>query len=467
MRRMVGLNRPAQGPREAFVKYNKIIGPTGMVAFIALLAAPAPGCGGSSSGSSLTLAPLVPIVKSALPGGLVPGAVAAHQKDRGSAHDLTFSPSGPMTYAQTYITAFFQNYYPAVSSGNGPASDVQGWLLSQVTTIDNRASLYNGKSTSSHPCLSKGAVPKTLDYSFLNPTDTTSPNMLTFPLADVQCIAPFTTSGTSGSDTVSATTISGEVFGISGATTSQWVTVGDMAGDPINTGELTSIGMANLTNAGSTSASAPETVSGLSLDYNGSGSNPNANSFVLARYKAVPSLNTFELYFVSNEANIASFDAAGTGNGVFAGLGAGFRMISDGQYIYADGIECNDVGGTTCNVTSNWVPFQVCLSASASSSLAVVDPTATSDCLTLANSFTLSPNATSYTTSNTASNGVFAGLTAVTQDVMTFTNITGDSNLSDLQSTTIPSAAQLSSSEMTKLLAVYLVGYASSVTTTF
>ena len=80
--------------------------------------------------------------------------------------------------------------------------------------------------------------------------------------------------------------------------------------------------------------------------------------------------------------------------------------------------------------------------------------------MTLANSFTLSPNATSYTIST----GIFAGgSTAITQDPFTFTNITGDTNLGDTAAMSVPGAADLQSPELTALAAAANVNNASSV----
>lgn len=437
------------------------------------------GCSGAAS-STVSIAAITPIVKKALPAGLVPGAVSAHFQSRlspptdGLVH-AKYTGTTQMTVAAQYITNMFQNYYAV-----GGSTNYEGFILAETASIDSRTSLYSGSTTSSHSCLGATTKPYTIDLSALNPSDLTSPNMMKFTLADVSCSAAF--SGTQGS-----TGGSGEVFGVNGATTSVWVTTTDMAGDSLATGSLTSMIMANVTNSGSTSASAPEAVDAFVLSYNGSGATSSPNTYFMARFKAVPTLNTFEMYFTSNQASQGAFAGANAnaGNGNQNTMGPGYRLVSDGSYIYADGVLCldntgsGDVPGSNCStgttsvsnsgalgmvITNSggaeWSIFQVCLNAT---TLAVVDPVATADCLTLANAFTLSPNATTFTTQ-----GIFTGGgNPVTQNPFLFTNLTGDVNLVDTTSMTAPAVAQISAAQLAVLTANYKATNASAVTTSY
>lgn len=452
------------------------------IRFICLVGVPAllvQACG--SSGSGVTIAPVTPIVKSALPSGLVPSganstsrAMPRHQH----AANRSFTPTTEMNSAATYITRMFQNYYAV-----GLGANIQGYIMAQAAVIDGRTSLYSGATTKDHACLGATTSPFTLDFSSFNPNDSTATNMMKFTLAGVSCTAAF--SGTSG-----ANGSSGEVFGVNGATsTSEWVTVTDMAGDPLQTGSLTSMILANVTNTDTTT----EAVDALAISYNGTASSPasNGKTFAIARFKGVPSTSNFEMYYVGNQLTQGSFKGpnATDGNGNPINMGAGYRLISDGTNIYADGLLCTDTSstnsyancsGSAATVTNSgtlamtvagnafWKIFQVCLDAK---TLAVVDPVATTNCLALANKFTLSPNATAFTTGSTMGvfNGPAASPVAVTQDTMLVANITGDNTITDIfpATMTVPPTAQLNATALTALTNSYKISGASTVTTTY
>lgn len=269
----------------------------------------------------------------------------------------------------------------------------QGFLNNQVVQIDER--MKDGAMSVAMPCLSNTAKSYTIDLSGIDP-------MLNFTLGQMQCY------GAMGSDTTGATT-GGMAFGQQGtgcqtvASTSNPVpgasplpmstptpfTPGNVSGGCNFSLMLSLVGLnsnftnsggflvaANLQNAGSTNDAAPEYVDAMSISYSPASQN---NSTLILRFRAVPSLNTFEMFYGSNVAGISNADAQH-----WAYLGYGFRMISDGVHIYADG-HVYDSGGT-----STWLPFNVCLNAADNS---VVDLTVSAnqtECNALANSFSLS-----------------------------------------------------------------------------
>lgn len=166
------------------------------------------------------------------------------------------------------------------------------------------------------------------------------------------------------------------LFGSNGSNYSMQMSLGPMAGS--STANFYTLGgffaAANVTNYGSTSTTTPELVDGELIAYQpGTSSSP---QIWIARFKASPTNTSFELFFAANEPNIQ-----GATSGTYNGLGDGFRMISDGTHIYADGIlfdpNTSDPNGTYYN-------FNACLNASTMA----VDSTE-SDCQTLANSFTI------------------------------------------------------------------------------
>jgi hypothetical protein len=341
----------------------------------------ASGCG-SSGGSSgtLTVPVVASLVQQSLPAGLKPGGTSpvvavelrhAAELDRaalnaGGAHAFTNTATNVnATLAAGYLINLFQDTF----------SGTQGYLMQQVSTIDSRMSLFQGVAISG--CLAQTPVAFPIDLSAIDST-------LKFTLKEMQCYAPFNSSN--------ANAQSGEAFGQSGTTTSVWVQVADT----FSTGGGF-MNYANVENAGSTSAAAPETVDGVSFGFGpntgtGTGSAsgfPIGGNMQITRFIATPTTNTFEMYYGSNAGVIQSASSTD-----ISMIGAGFRMISNGTLIYADGTLCTDPGGTTCNGNSgNWQAFNVCLDGA---TIAVHSPA--SDCNALSNLFTL--NNTSATTLN-------------------------------------------------------------------
>jgi hypothetical protein len=398
-------------------------------------------CAGCGKGSTVSIPAITPIVQAAIPAGLKPGSTAVviqHLPEHAGPRNIPYTTN--QTLAQTYITNLFLNYF----------SGTQGYLLAQVNGVDARSALFNGQPVSSHPCLSAAPQAYTADYSALNPNDTTTPNMLKFSM-QLQCTCAFNGS-TNGS--------AGEVFGTSGTNTSIWVQV--------NNGTVATNGvqlqLANVGNLASTSTTSPESVDGLVINYN-PGSGSTAPTINVARYKATPSLNTFELYFVGNQSGVGGFTSSG-GNGGPTNLGAGFRMISDGVDIYADGMLCTDQNTSTCNVAGNWQPFAVCMNAT---TLALVDPTSVANCKTLALAFTLSPTPNSAFTSSSFTTWLGSLPSPIATTPLTFTAITqnGGTNYdSDLGNLGISSTDNMSTTGLTALSGA-AVSNASAVTTAF
>jgi len=401
------------------------------------------GCSSSAAGAGISIPKLVPLVTRALPAGLKTGGSRSFRTGHDSGSQRTYTPSAVNALGATYITNTFQNYF-----NPGDGSNVKGYLLSQVTQVDDRSDLFNGAAISGHSCLSKAASPYTIDLSALNTTDTTSNNMLKFTLGQLQCSAVF--NGSTGA--------SGEVFGTSGTNTSIWVTLTDMAQDTLAVGGAF-LTFANVSNLGSTSAATPESVDGLSLNYTPATTSLPARMYV-ARYKATTTTNSFELYFASTEGTVGGFSVSGA-NGAPNQLGAGFRMISDGVNIYADGRLCNDSSGASCGTDANWQSFSVCMDAT---SLAVVDPdsSVTPNCLVLANGFTLSPNATAFT--NTTLTGFTTSSTS--PDPLTFSSFVGGATTWGDLGTNSPSHG-ITAEVLDAMTSVYPISNASSVTSTY
>ncbi len=143
--------------------------------------------------------------------------------------------------------------------------------------------------------------------------------MLTMKLTYLQCMDLFTGTTATGS---------GILFGKSGTNYSVVTSLEQMSNGSYSTvGVFTSY--ANSTNYGSTSSSAPETLDAMLFSYFPTTSN---DEIQLIRFKAIPLSSTFEMHVGANVVNIQP------ANGCYnALLRAGFRMISDGTYIYSDG----------------------------------------------------------------------------------------------------------------------------------
>ena len=396
------------------------------------------GCGGDK-GASLNIPAITPLVKAALPMGLKPTGTRNskfHLKN-----DSRYVPPAATVNAAAYINNTFQNYF------NVSGINVQGYILSQVATVDGRSLLFSGQPIKNHACLSATPGTFTADYSaFITNSATSTPNMLKFTLGQVQCSSAFR-GDTHG--------YSGEVFGTQGNNTSIWVTLTDMAGDNLATGGAF-MNYANVANLGSTDVANPEAVDGMAITYQPGSGSP---AFFVSRYKAVPTLNKFEMYFASNGTALGGFTAT-NGNGPATNFGAGFRMVSDGVNIYSDGTLCTDsTRGANCGASSGmgypyWVPYAACLDAT---TLQPVDPAATSNCLTLANSFTLDPNATVFTSGSFAT---FTGTPTTGTTPLTFTSLTGDTHLYDLN---VAPAIAPTANALTALNANYAISNASSV----
>ncbi len=107
----------------------------------------------------------------------------------------------------------------------------------------------------------------------------------------------------------------------------------------------------------------------------------NSNQTQITRFKAIPTTKTFEMFLASNQ-----IDMQPSTGGYDARIGAGFRMISNGSYIYADGT-IYDMADST------FKKFNVCIDATT----LTLDTSEVADCTTLANSFTLDNTSASLT----------------------------------------------------------------------
>jgi hypothetical protein len=282
--------------------------------------------------------------------------------------------------AAPYIQYLFQDHFNDINDGQ---ISWQGLLNTQVVQIDER--MKDGALQNAYNCLAQTAGSYTIDLSSID-------SMTKFTMNSVQCYL------TMGSDTTGNT--GGMVFGQHGSTCATVTPLpsAGMSPSPISSPSPFAVGnasggcsfsmqltlttdlaaggfivAANIDNAGSTNAAAPEAVDGLSVSFNPTVGN---SSITVARFRAVPTTNTFEMFYGSNEVPI---QGSGAGDG-WAGLGMGFRMISDGVHIYSDGKlwSVPPPGGGA------WEPYNVCMKASDLS----VDAT-TADCTALANSFGL------------------------------------------------------------------------------
>jgi hypothetical protein len=282
--------------------------------------------------------------------------------------------------------------------------------------------------------------------------------MLKITLANLQCSDVETNS--------SQLTDNATLFGVNGSNYSMLVSMAQNAYGPnyvpmhqtagvwSETGTYYYLLAANISNYGSTSSDAPEQIDAILLYFNSAnnylGSNNNnppssydphaASEILIIRLRGSPTTNTFELSVASNSVDLAGYPSAQGGaqsNPAF--LGAGFRLISNGNLIYADGsvyIGACDYATKTCSdsslqgnaVTRNlldypsllqgdvavspqpgglgsgtiaathtvytgvYQPFNACIDASGSS-LALADLSQSAiaaQCATLANSFDLS-----------------------------------------------------------------------------
>jgi hypothetical protein len=319
-----------------------------MRAWAFLVTATVVGCGeknGSqgdqdgSQGQHFDPPELARIVNASLPASLKPGGTTPMPR-------LAPAPTPTATLEMLgakYIRNLFQNSYP----GNLDASPVVGYLNAQLSTIDARFAEAAGFSGD---CFSDPPKTFTADLSaVIDPT-------MKITLPNLQCAVGFTP----------ATDGSGEVFGSDGqGNTSQWIALGQTpTGGFANTGGFLSY--ANVLHLGSTDPAAPEEVDGMLAAYL-----PGTTFGSATRFKASSTAGTFELFFASNGG------AMGGPNGPVY-LGDGFRMISDGTLIYADGVLLD-----FDNMAGGMQPFSACIAAS------TLLPTANlSDCDALAATFT-------------------------------------------------------------------------------
>ena len=318
---------------------------------ILTVAALSQGCGkaAGAGATGLSIPSLKALVKSSLPKGLVAGNTAvvppgslhrrhlqdlrddAKRKALGRLPGQRFTPANA-SLASGYLTNMFQEYF----------SGVQGYLMMEVSNIDTVLSSFNGADPTVHTCLAAPVQSVTMNLNAIDP-------MLSLTLPNLQCLQAGAFSSFGGG---------GTIFGQSGANTSLWTTIGtDFLGlaIPGTVTINTSLGVpgggfwnyANVTNAGSTAAASPETLDAVAFNYSPllipnattpTTTSANSNPMVaVTRFKAIPSATTFEMFYAATAGDITS---AQSGSHVF--MGAGFRVISDGVHIYADGTLCND-----------------------------------------------------------------------------------------------------------------------------
>jgi hypothetical protein len=381
----------------AYMKSARILAALGVLTSVLALQS----CSKSSSGgATLNVPSITPIVKKALPAGLQPGG-ASGKSDSFYAQTRNVQmltptvvytaipdvlPSVLPSYnsdqyvlAQDYIANLFQTGFV----GMGDGSTVTGYLLDLVEQADGRTAILNTATLAGHPCLSTIATPYTLDLSDISP-------VLKLTLSNLQCSTAFT-SGSVATMLPGA----GELFGLSadGTAASVWTSM------MMDTGGIadTFFNAAQITNLGSTSITSPESVNGIVVQYNGPIPEPTSTvlpSLTATRYIANSTLHTFEMYY----ANTGSYLQGIQGGAYTSVLGAGFRMVSDGSYIYADGYLALPQGvmsnslpstNTLSSASGNiWIPFAVCMNGTDLS----VEPDM-SNCATAFSDFTLATTA--------------------------------------------------------------------------
>jgi len=327
------------------------------------------------------------------------------------------SPSSEMTNAIAYIKSLFSNYYVSPNDGKG----YQGLVFSLVSGMDSRIQGIESQISSSggsHACLSAANSSTVIDLSAIDP-------MLKFTTPYMQCSNVFSTGGSNV-----AGAGSGTWFGQNSSKTA-WsvglilVSSGGSGTTFSTTGGF--YGSANVITSGSSS-----TVDGLLISYSPISSNGNSgNQITASRYTASPSgTGSFALFVGSNMANQPGFagSSSSSGNGSTVGLGSGFRMVSDGVHIYADGYLLDTTS------TGTYYGFNICMVASSMT----LDSTPT-DCSTLANGFV-----------TTTWSSLYPGITnpnpLATTPSLNFQEVTGCTNFTMPSYTSGASLAALSSS---------------------
>jgi hypothetical protein len=321
------------------------------------------------------------------------------------------TPSLEMTDAANFVKALFSNYYVSPNDGKG----YQGYVNSLVVGVDGRMSGVKSQiSSSKSGCLS-AAFPTTSPMLGLGAIDP----MLNFTVPYLQCNNLFSTGGGNV-----AGAGSGVAFGGSGANYSLWLLLVANNGTG-STYDTTGgfLGVANILNAGSKVAASPETVDGLLVSY--APATGTQNSITVSRFTASSTTSSFALFVGSNQVDQPGFAGTNTtsGNGTDTYLGSGFRVISDGQHIFSDGVLLGSSGLNT------YYYYNICMNADLT-----LDATP-ADCTTLATTYVTSTWATLYPGLASNPNPL---ATAPTLNYLAVTGCAGTSSLPTYVSNSLP-----------------------------
>lgn len=253
----------------------------------------------------------------------------------------------PATLGLNDINGLFTGNYAVINSG----AQVQGFINANVLNVDGRMRIIQNQimGMEHQPlCLTNTTSPYTIDLSAIDP-------MLRFTLNNISCSSAMNSGNATGS---------GVLFGRSGNNYSILLSLGQLG-----TGTFTQLGgfmvAANITDYQGPN----ETIDGMFIEYFPPS---RINRTTAVRFKVTQSTQTFEVTGASTQASMG-----GVNTGADLYLGAGFRMISDGTRVYADGLVYD------ASVGLPWQNFSSCMSGSPLALTA-----ATSDCTALAGSFT-------------------------------------------------------------------------------
>ncbi len=321
-------------------------------------------CQGSNT--KVNLPDMTAIVVGALPPALKPSTTARDVTARARSVERDAPPVGlpaaPTSFpdsnsdnaawAAAYIDNLFQGSY-TVQSGSTAA---QGYLESQTQLVQSRVGQVNGAVSGAHSCLVPNNASRnkatTVDLSAMATSDAKNPLKLTLP--KLSCNSAVNAAG--GGFTPQPG--SGEVFGVAYsadkttvAADSIWVSIVNAAKGDTSTAGSDIFLWANV--------DADASVDGMSLWYT-----PNADNteVTVTRFKANKTNTTFEMMYASNRGTLGPTTVAA--NATFGGgvvLGGGFRMVSDGSHIYADGLLADYPSNSSATHFVGWQGFAVCL----------------------------------------------------------------------------------------------------------
>lgn len=258
----------------------------------------------------------------------------------------------PLTASDTdgiaYIEALFKNAYSGISGVSG-----NGYVNVQLMDFDSRIDEMNTRSAeTARSCWDRDPETYTIDATAVDP-------MLSITL-NVQCKDLFGNGDASGDG-------SGLVFGTDGnGNYSAWLTLVQQSSSSDQFGYFGTVKNAD--------SETDREVEYLFLEHWDS-----SNRLSAMKLRAKPSTGAFEAHY----ANATDYNIKGVdGGNDDVGLGCGFKIISDGTYVYATGtkIASGSLGSASC--AANGASFEICVNASDLSDASV------ESCASLASSFT-------------------------------------------------------------------------------